>query len=45
MKINPFNKEEKNKTLAVRIKGDKQIQSFSIDNFIDKLKKEIENKE
>ena len=38
-------KEEKNKTLAVRIKVDKQIQSFSIDNFIDKLKKEIENKE
>jgi len=37
-------KEEKEKSLAVRIRGDKKIQNFKIDKFTDKLKKEIEGK-
>lgn len=38
-------KEEKEKTLAVRIRGDKKIKSFRIEEFIKKLKKEIEGRE
>jgi threonyl-tRNA synthetase len=34
-------KEEKENFLAVRIKGNKKIENISIDNFINKLKKEI----
>ena len=37
-------KEEKEKTLAVRIRGDKKIQSFGIEDFAEKLKKEIEER-
>lgn len=37
-------KEEKDNSLAVRVKGDKKIENFSIDDFISKLKKEIEEK-
>lgn len=34
-------KEEKEKTLAVRVKGDKKIEKISIDEFIERLKREI----
>jgi len=34
-------REEKEKKIAVRIRGDKKIQKFNIDKFVDKLKKEI----
>lgn len=34
-------KEEKDKSLAVRVRGDKKIQSFSVEEFGEKLKKEI----
>ncbi|MBU2104860.1 MAG: threonine--tRNA ligase, partial [Nanoarchaeota archaeon] len=37
-------KEEKEKSLAVRIRGNKKIQNFKIDKFVDKLRKEIEGK-
>lgn len=37
-------KEEKDKTLAVRIKGNSKIHSLKIDEFIDKLKKEIQER-
>ena len=36
--------EEKEKTLAVRVKGDKKIQKVKIDNFIKNLKEEIDGK-
>ena len=38
-------KEEKEKTIAVRIKGDGRIKTFKIEEFVKSLKKEIENKE
>ena len=37
-------KEEKEKSIAVRIKGNKKIESMNIDNFIQKIKKEIEER-
>lgn len=37
-------KEEKEKTIAVRIKGNKKIESFSINKFTQELKKEIEER-
>jgi threonyl-tRNA synthetase len=37
-------KEEKEKTLAVRIKGNKKIENFSVEEFIAKLKKEIDER-
>ncbi len=37
-------REEKENTLAVRIKGDRKIQSFSVGDFTEKLKKEIEER-
>ena len=37
-------KEEKEENLAVRIKGDKKIQTIKVDDFIKQLKKEIEEK-
>jgi threonyl-tRNA synthetase len=37
-------KEEKEKTLAVRIKGSQKIEIMKIDNFINKIKKEIEDR-
>ena len=37
-------KEEKEKTVAVRIRGDKKIKNFEIKEFIDKLKKEIDGR-
>ena len=37
-------KEEKGKTLAVRIRGDKKIKSFKLDSFVKELKREIEEK-
>lgn len=37
-------KEEKSGSLAVRIKGNKKIQSFKIDKFIENLKREIEER-
>ncbi len=37
-------KEEKEKTIAIRIKGDSKIQSMKLDDFIYKIKKEIEEK-
>ncbi len=37
-------REEKEKTLAVRYKGDKKIENFSIEEFGEKLKKEIEER-
>jgi threonyl-tRNA synthetase len=38
-------KEEKEKTLAVRSKGNQKIESVKIDAFISKLKNEIENRD
>ena len=38
-------KEEKGKNLAVRIKGDKKIQSFGVEEFVEKVKNEIEERE
>jgi threonyl-tRNA synthetase len=35
-------KEQKEKTLAVRIRGDKKIKSFKIEKFVENLKKEID---
>jgi len=37
-------REEKENTLAVRIKGDKKIESFSVKDFIEKIKKEIKER-
>jgi len=37
-------KEEKSEELAVRIRGNKKIKSFKISEFIEKIKKEIEQK-
>ncbi len=37
-------KEEKNKSVAVRVKGNKKIQSFKTDKFIKKLEEEICNR-
>ncbi len=37
-------KEEKEENLAVRVKGDKKIQTIKVDDFIKQLKKEIEEK-
>ena len=37
-------KEEKDKTLAVRIRGDKKIKTFKIKEFIEDLKEEIEER-
>lgn len=37
-------KEEKEKTLAIRIKGNSKIQNFKIDEFISKIKEEIEER-
>ena len=37
-------REEKDKMLAIRVKGDKKIQFFDINDFTDKLKKEIESR-
>ena len=38
-------KEEKDKSLAVRIKGNKKIESMKIDDFIEKVRKEIEGRD
>jgi len=38
-------KEEKDRTLAVRIRGNKEIQSFSVEDFTNKIKKEIDERE
>lgn len=37
-------KEEKEKTLAVRIKGNRKIQSFTLSDFVDHLKEEIDGR-
>ncbi len=37
-------KEEKEKTLAVRVKGNSKIETIKIEEFIKKIKKEIENR-
>jgi len=37
-------KEEKEKTIAVRVKGNSKIQSLKIDSFTEKLKREIEER-
>ena len=37
-------REEKEKTIAVRSKGNKKIESMSVDDFISKVKKEIEER-
>ena len=37
-------REEKEKNLAVRSKGDKKIENFSVEEFVEKIRKEIENK-
>ncbi len=37
-------REEKEKTIAVRSKGNKKIKSMSVDDFISKVKKEIEER-
>ncbi len=37
-------KEEKDKSLAVRIKGNKKIESMQIDDFVEKVRKEIEER-
>jgi threonyl-tRNA synthetase len=34
-------KEEKGKSLAVRIKGDKKIENFKVEEFVEKIKEEI----
>jgi threonyl-tRNA synthetase len=38
-------REEKDKNLAVRIRGNKKIENFSVDDFIEKIKKEIVERE
>ena len=37
-------REEKEKTLAVRVRGDKKLQTFKVEEFISKLKKEIQER-
>ncbi|MCK9568009.1 threonine--tRNA ligase [Candidatus Pacearchaeota archaeon] len=37
-------KEEKEKTLAVRVRGNSKIENFKIDNFVNDLKKEIDER-
>ena len=37
-------KEEKENNLAVRVRGDKKIQTFKIEEFVEKIKKEIEER-
>lgn len=37
-------KEEKDKTLALRIRGDSKIVNFKIEEFINKVKEEVENR-
>ncbi len=37
-------KEEKGKNLAIRIKGDKKIQTIKTEEFIQNLKKEIKER-
>tara|TARA_Y100000310_G_scaffold27990_1_gene26612 strand:+ start:5398 stop:6699 length:1302 start_codon:yes stop_codon:yes gene_type:complete len=37
-------KEEKENNLAIRVKGDKKIQKFKVENFVKNLKKEIEER-
>jgi len=38
-------KEEKDKTIAVRVKGDSRIKTIKIEDFIKEIKSEIDNKE
>jgi len=38
-------KEEKEKTIAVRVKGSSKIEKFKVEKFIEMLKKEIDNRE
>ncbi len=38
-------KEEKDKSLAVRIRGNKKIENFSVDDFVEKVGKEIGERE
>ena len=38
-------KEEKEKTIAVRVKGSSKIEKFKVEKFIEMLKKEIEDRE
>lgn len=37
-------REEKEKSLAVRIRGNKKIETFGVDEFVEKIKKEIEER-
>ncbi len=37
-------REEKEKNLAVRIKGNKKIENFSVEDFVEKIRKEIEER-
>ncbi|MCK4553009.1 threonine--tRNA ligase [Candidatus Pacearchaeota archaeon] len=37
-------REEREKTIAVRVRGDKKIQQFSVEEFVEKLRKEIEKR-
>lgn len=37
-------REEKEKNLAIRVRGDKKLQTLSVDEFISKLKREIEER-
>ena len=37
-------REEKEKTIAVRSKGDKKIESMNVEDFVDKIRKEIEGR-
>ncbi|MEK6827691.1 MAG: threonine--tRNA ligase, partial [Nanoarchaeota archaeon] len=38
-------KEEKEKTIAVRVKGNSKIETFKVKEFIEKIKKELSNRE
>ncbi len=38
-------REEKEKKLAVRVKGNTKIENFSVDKFVEKIRREIENRE
>jgi len=38
-------KEEKEKTLAVRIKGSNKIESIKLDDFVERVKKEVLERE
>ncbi len=37
-------REEKEKSLAVRVRGDKKIKQFSVDDFVEKLREEIKER-